>query len=53
MHWVMACVSSVSYSININGIPSKTFEAAKGLRQGAPISPFLFAICMEYLSRNF
>uniref|UniRef100_A0A1S3YCQ1 Reverse transcriptase domain-containing protein n=1 Tax=Nicotiana tabacum TaxID=4097 RepID=A0A1S3YCQ1_TOBAC len=48
---VRTCVSSVSYSIMINGELTKPFEAAKVLRQGDPISPFLFAITMEYLSR--
>lgn len=33
--WVMACVQSVSYSIIINGSPTKPSVAKKGLRQGA------------------
>lgn len=49
--WVMECVTTVSYSILINGVPGKPFAAKKGLRQGDPMSPFLFAIGMEYLTR--
>lgn len=37
IRWVMACVSSVSFSILVNGVPSKPFAAKKGLRQGSKI----------------
>ena len=49
--WVMCCVSSVSYCILINGLPCIPFKVQKGLRQGDPMSPFLFALAMEYFSR--
>lgn len=51
VRWVMECISFISYSILLNGKPLLSFQAAKGLRLGDPMSFFLFALCMEYLSR--
>lgn len=52
-NWVIKCVSSVSYSILINGRPSPPFKAARGMKQGDPLSHYLFALSIEYLSKLF
>ena len=47
----MFCISTVRFSIMINGTPKDFFRSSRELHQGDPLSPLLFAIFMEALSR--
>jgi len=49
----MACVSSTSFAVLINGGPTKFFRCSRGLRHGFPLSHFLFILLMDGLRRLF
>jgi hypothetical protein len=50
--WILNLTSSTFFSILINGVPSQPFSPSRGIRQGDPLSPFLFIIMAEGLSRS-
>ena len=47
---VMSCISSTSASLLFDGSQLELFNPFRGLRQGDPISPYIFILCMEFLN---
>ena len=49
--WIRTCISTVQFSIMVNGSPSGFFGSSRGIRQGDLLSPLLFLLIIEVLSR--
>ncbi|GJR09425.1 RNA-directed DNA polymerase, eukaryota [Tanacetum coccineum] len=51
--WIQGCLNSAMGSILVNGSPTSEFKFFKGLKQGDPLSHFLFILIMESLHLSF
>ena len=50
---IMECITTISYFILVNGEPQRMIVPTKGLRQGDPLSPYLFLFYTEGLNAIF
>lgn len=53
--WIAGCLNSVNFSVMINSRPNGKIKAARGLRQGDPLSPFYLCLmrgCIEFIMKR-
>lgn len=51
--WIFSRITSASFVVLVNGSPSPFFKSGRGIRHGCPLSPYMFILMMEGLSRIF
>lgn len=48
--WLRGCLTSTWFSVSVNGTLAGYFQGKKGVRQGDPLSPYIFVMTMEVLT---
>ncbi|XP_020696169.2 uncharacterized protein LOC110109442 [Dendrobium catenatum] len=51
--WVMQCIFQQKFTLLMNGNRTRWIDAKSGLKQGCPLSPYLFILCSELLPKSF
>lgn len=51
INWISFCITSASFSVQVNGELAGYFQSKRGLRQGCSLSPYLLVIYMNVLSK--
>lgn len=51
IHWISLCITTPSFSVQVNGKLAGYFQSTRGLRKGCALSTYLFVICMNVLSK--
>ena len=51
IHWITLCITTASFSVQLNGELAGYFQSKRGLRQGCALSPYLFVISINVLAK--